>query len=332
MRRGRAPAAWPAALSLRGRDFIWGSRTFVVGILNVTPDSFSGDGLAGRADPITAAVEQALRMAAEGADILDIGGESTRPGHAEVEAEEEARRVLPVLRAVRAALPLMPLSIDTRKVAVAEAALAAGADLLNDVSAASGDGAMARLAGDRGVAIVLMHDRTLAATDPAPMTSVVADLAATVDRARRSGCEEGQLLLDPGIGFGKTAGQNLAILRDLSALGGLGLPLLLGTSRKSTIGRVLGLPPEQRLEGTLATTALGIAAGIDLVRVHDVAANLRVARMADAIVRGWRDQEPGTPREPEPGIEHEPELGMEHAPELGIEPQPDRSREAWPGG
>jgi dihydropteroate synthase len=279
-------------LSLRGRDLHWGSRTFLIGILNVTPDSFSGDGLAARPDPIAAAVAQALRMAEEGADILDIGGESTRPGHVVVDADEEEGRVMPVVRAVREALPRMPLSIDTRKVVVAERALVAGADVLNDVSGVTGDGALARLAAERDVPVILMHDRTVAATDDQPMTAVIADLAAATERALRLGCREDQLVLDPGFGFGKTAIQNLALLRDLAALCGLGLPVLLGTSRKSTIGRVLGLPPAQRVEGTLATTALGIAAGIDLVRVHDVAANLRVARMADAIVRGW--QEPGT--------------------------------------
>ena len=279
-----------AGLWLRGRELAWGSRTFVVGILNVTPDSFSGDGLTTRPDPVAAAVAQALRMAAEGADVLDIGGESTRPGHVGVDADEELRRVVPVVRAVREALPAIPLSIDTTKPAVAEAALAAGADLLNDVSGVSGEGILARLAADRGVPIILMHDRPLAG-DEQPMTVVTADLAAAVERALRLGCGEAQLVLDPGIGFGKTATQNLVLLRDLATLRGLGLPVLLGTSRKSTIGRVLGLPPDQRLEGTMATTALGIAAGVDLVRVHDVAANLRVARMADAIVRGWHHPE-----------------------------------------
>jgi dihydropteroate synthase len=279
-------------LTLRGRTLSWGSRTYLMGILNVTPDSFSGDGLATRPDPVTAAVTQALRMAAQGADMLDIGGESTRPGHVVVDSDEETRRVLPVIRAVRAAVPDMLLSIDTTKPVVAKAALEAGADLLNDVSGVSGDGSLARLAGELGVPIILMHDRVLAASDEQPTTTVVADLAAAAERALRLGCSQRQLLLDPGIGFGKTAVQNLALLRDLATLCGLGLPVLLGTSRKSTIGRVLGLPPQERVEGTLATTALGIAAGIDVVRVHDVAANLRVARMADAIVRGWHD--PGT--------------------------------------
>ena len=265
--------------------------TEIMGILNVTPDSFSGDGLATRPDPVAAAVAQGLLMAAEGADILDVGGESTRPGHVVVDADEELQRVVPVLRAVRAALPAMALSIDTTKPAVAEAALAAGADLLNDVAGVSDDGTLARLAAARGVPIILMHDRVLSPTDTTPMSAVTADLAAATERALRLGCSEAQLVLDPGIGFGKSAAQNLALLRDLADLRAMGLPVLLGTSRKSTIGRVLGLPPDQRVEGTLATTALGIAAGVDLVRVHDVAANLRVARMADAIVRGWHPPE-----------------------------------------
>ena len=278
----------PAPLVLRGRSFTWGERTYVMGILNVTPDSFSGDGLLATADPAAAAVAQAVRMAAEGADVLDIGGESTRPGHAPVSAADEIARVVPVVAAVRAALPGMPLSVDTAKATVADAALDAGADLLNDVTGTAAGAELAAVAAVRRVPLIVMHGRRqVPFTDV--VAEVVADLAAALARAEALGCDPASLIVDPGIGFGKSAEENLVLLRHLAALGGLGRPVLLGTSRKSTIGRVLGLTPDERLEGTLATTALGIAAGADIVRVHDVAANLRVARMSDAIVRGWRD-------------------------------------------
>jgi dihydropteroate synthase len=287
----------PEPLRIGQTSFAWGSRTFLMGILNVTPDSFSGDGLAVGTDDATdpvAAVDRAVRMVADGADILDIGGESTRPGHVRVSVEDELARVIPVIRAIRKALPDMPLSVDTRKALVAVAALDAGADLINDVGGVTGDGSLAVIAGERDVPYVLMHDRRL---DPelsgSVAADVVADLAAAIDRAVALGCPRAAIIVDPGIGFGKTPAQNLELLRDLAVLRDLGRPVLLGASRKSTIGRVLDLPADDRLEGTLATTALGIAYGADLVRVHDVLANRRVARMSDAIVRGWHpaDQE-----------------------------------------
>ena len=271
------------------RTFRWGERTFVMGILNVTPDSFSGDGLLGGGDPVAAAVEQARQMAVEGADLLDIGGESTRPGHAGVDEAEELRRVIPVVRAIRDALPAMPLTIDTTKPVVAEAALAAGADAINDTWGVGGDGTLARIAAARGVPIMLMHNRA----EPRYadlIAEVLDDLRRAVDRAVAAGVPRTSVIVDPGIGFGKTAEQNLALLRDLDALRALDRPILLGTSRKSTLGKVLDLPADQRLEATLATTTLGIAAGADIVRVHDVQANVRAARIADAIVRGtWHD-------------------------------------------
>jgi dihydropteroate synthase len=281
-----------APLRLRGAELRFGTRTFVMGILNVTPDSFSGDGLL--ADErqrlgssfVAEAVDRAGRMVAEGADIVDVGGESTRPGHEPVTADEEAARVVAVVGALRAALPDVPISIDTTKDAVAEAALDAGADIVNDVAAVSSDGALARVAAARRVPYVITHDRPLPGEDDI-VGHVLADLSAVVDRAVSAGCERGSLIVDPGIGFGKDAAQNLALLGGLARLTELGLPVLLGASRKSTIGRVLDLPPDQRLEGTLATTALAIAAGVDIVRVHDVEANVRAARMADAVVRGW---------------------------------------------
>ncbi len=275
--------------------FRWGERTFVMGILNVTPDSFSGDGLLRATDPVGAAVEQARRMVEEGADLLDIGGESTRPGHAPVDAADEIGRVIPVVAAVTDALPDVPLSIDTTKVVVAEAALAAGAHLLNDIWGTGQDAGMADLAASAGVPLLIMHNRAEAHYDDV-VREVVDDLAAAVARAEEAGVAPADLLIDPGIGFGKTADHNVTLLRHLEALRSLGRPILVGTSRKSTIGRILGLPPEGRLEGTLATTALAIAAAADLVRVHDVQANVRVARVSDAIVRGrWRSDPEGGP-------------------------------------
>jgi dihydropteroate synthase len=276
------------SLVLRGRRFAWGSRTYLMGILNVTPDSFSGDGLMAAGDPVVTAVEQARRMAADGADLVDIGGESTRPGHATIDADEEIARVVPVIRAVRAVLPDLPLSVDTAKAAVAAAALDAGADLLNDVTGTAPDAQVHHVAAARGVPLIVMHGRR-AEPFRDMVNEVIGDLRAALARAVAAGCDPASLIVDPGIGFGKTPAQNLELLRELARFRVLDRPVLLGTSRKSTIGRVLDLPPEERLEGTLATTALGIAAGVDLVRVHDVAANLRVARMSDAIVRGWTD-------------------------------------------
>jgi dihydropteroate synthase len=289
----------PPATRIGSRIFVWGDRTYVMGILNVTPDSFSGDGLIRRAragepvDAVTAAVEQGRQMVLEGADLLDVGGESTRPGHAPVDAAEEIGRVIPVVAAVHEALPDTPLSIDTTKVVVAEAALAAGAVLLNDVWGTSPDPAMAELAASSGVPLIVMHNREVARYDDV-VAEIVDDLEGALHRAERAGVERSNLIVDPGIGFGKTADHNVSLLRGLGTLRRLGRPIILGTSRKSTIGRILDLPADQRLEGTLATTALGIASGVDIVRVHDVEANVRAARVSDAIVRGrWRaDDEP----------------------------------------
>jgi dihydropteroate synthase len=269
--------------------FAWGERTFVMGILNVTPDSFSGDGLLSASDPVAAAVSQARRMVDEGADLLDIGGESTRPGHREVGEARELARVVPVVEAVRAALPWTPLTIDTTKAAVAAAALDAGADAVNDIWGVGADRALALLAAERGVPLIVMHNRAEPVYEDV-VAEVVDDLRLAVERAVGAGVPLGSIIVDPGIGFGKTAAQNLELLAGLGALAGLGRPVLLGASRKSTLGKVLDLPPDQRLEATLATTALGIAGGVDIVRVHDVEANVRVARMSDAIVRGtWRE-------------------------------------------
>jgi dihydropteroate synthase len=286
--------------------FRWGERTFVMGILNVTPDSFSGDGLlkateaeggggAGAPDPLEIAVAIGRRMVEEGADILDVGGESTRPGHEPVDLDEERRRVVPVIAALRAALPDTPLSIDTTKPAVAEAALAAGADVVNDVWGVGDDDTLARLAADHGVPLVVMHNRAEASYTTF-LPELIADLQRAIERALALGVRWDDLIVDPGFGFGKTAEHNLELMRELGTLTMLGRPILLGASRKSTLGRILDLPVGQRLEATLATTALGIAGGADIVRVHDVEANVRAARISDAIVRGaWQPDPEGGP-------------------------------------
>jgi dihydropteroate synthase len=282
---------------LRGLDLAWGRRTYVMAILNVTPDSFSGDGLAG--DPGRAMARARLAIA-EGADLLDIGGESTRPGSAAVSADEEASRVVPLVRALREESDI-PISVDTYKATVAAAALDAGADLVNDVWALGADPDMAALVAERAVPVVLMHNRSAPGAvrqDPGfgahyaglayddLVAEVAADLAAAVDRAKSAGLADAQIILDPGLGFGKTPAQNLEILDRLPALRELGFPLLVGPSRKSFVGQALGgLPPEERLEGTAAAVAVAIARGADLVRVHDVRAMVRVVRVADAIVR-----------------------------------------------
>ena len=268
-----------------------------MGVLNLTPDSFSGDGLlAAAGDPVRVAVERGRQMVADGADLLDVGGESSRPGHTEVSAADEIARVVPVIATLREALPATPISVDTTKAAVAEAALRAGADLVNDVWGVSAEEGLVELAAERAVPIVLMHNRAEPRyTNLLP--EIVGDLQAAIERALRAGVAWESIIVDPGFGFGKTYEHNLALLRDLATLQVLGRPILLGTSRKSTLGRVLDLPADQRVEATIATTVLGIAAGVDIVRVHDVRPNVRAARMTDAIVRQ------GEPGAGEPGAD-----------------------------
>lgn len=259
----------------------WGQRTLVMGILNLTPDSFS-DG--GRYNEVEGAAARAGEMVAEGADLLDLGAESTRPGAVEVEAEEEWARLEPVLRGLAPLSPL-PLSVDTYKAGVAERALQAGAVIVNDVWGLRRDPAMAEVVAAAGAGVILMDNRA-EPVDTEDCVAVVAEtLGDSLERARRAGIAPGRIVLDPGIGFGKTYAQNLEVLRGLSRLRALGYPLLLGASRKSVIGKTLDLPADQRVEGTLALTVAAIAAGVDLVRVHDVCANLRAARMADALYR-----------------------------------------------
>jgi dihydropteroate synthase len=273
----------------------WGARTYVMGILNITPDSFSGDGLApegsAAGDVVARAVALARAMVADGADLIDVGGESTRPataGTAPLDAETERARVVPVIAALAAALPPETIiSVDTSKARVAAAALDAGAALVNDVWGLRRDPEMAALVAARAVPVILMCNLREQPRHDA-LGDVLRQLAGSVDLALAAGIPWDHLILDPGIGFGLSAEENLTVLRRLDALAALGRPLLVGTSRKSTIGKVLGGAAESdRVEGTAATVALAIARGADIVRVHDVRAMARVARMSDAIVRGW---------------------------------------------
>lgn len=271
----------PEPISIGGRTFVWGRRTYLMGIVNVTPDSFSGDGLGYDVD---AAVEQARRMAAEGADLLDVGGESTRPDAEAVSLEEELRRVIPVIERVARAVDL-PLSIDTYRATTAEAALRAGAALVNDISGFRADPAMAETVARFGAPAIVMHNQR-----GRPFTDVIGDimsgLRVSLSIAEAAGTPRERLIFDPGFGFGWTVYQNLEMMRRLGELRELGRPLLIATSSKSTIGAVLDKSPPDRSFGTAATVAIAIAHGGDIARVHDVAAMRDVCRMADAIVRG----------------------------------------------
>lgn len=278
-----AGGASPAPLRAGGHLIDFGSRTLVMGILNVTPDSFAGDSLA---DDVDAVTRRARGFVAAGADLLDIGGESTRPNAQPVEAVEELARVLPAVRAVCAAVAV-PVSIDTRKSEVAAAAIAEGAVIVNDVWGLRGDPAMVDvLAAHPHVALVAMHNQR--GTDYGDlMEDICGALRESVRIAQAHGVEAGRIIVDPGFGFGKTPAQNLELMRRLRELRGLGRPVLLGPSRKHTIGAILGgVAPDQRVEGTLALLALAIDAGVSVVRVHDVAAAVRAVRVADAVVRG----------------------------------------------
>lgn len=275
--------AIPRTTVVKGVLWHWGQRTYVMGIINLTPDSFSGDGLRG---DVSAAVVLAQQMEGEGADIIDVGAESTRPGGATVSADEELRRLLPGLEAVCSAVDV-PVSVDTYKAVVAERALQAGASVINDVWGLRSDERMARVAADAGVPVILMHNQDEASYgDLVP--DIIAGIARSTSIARSAGVRADNIIIDPGIGFGKTADHNLELLRRLPELKTAGFPMLVGVSRKSTIGRILNLPEQERLEGTAAAVSMSIAGGADIVRVHDVKQMVRVARMTDAIVRGWR--------------------------------------------
>jgi dihydropteroate synthase len=281
-------------------DFIWGQRTYVMGILNITPDSFSGDGLLSRANVVEIAVNQARDFVEAGADILDIGGESTRPGSTPVTPEEEMDRVLPVIETLRQTVDI-PISIDTYRAVVAEAALAAGANWVNDVWGLRMDPDMPRLVARAGCPVVIMHNRSRPKNVAQEerlggryvdieyddlINDIIRELQESIDLALKNGVQKEQIIIDPGIGFGKTVAQNLQLVNELDRFKVLGYPILFGTSRKSFIGYTLGLPPEDRIEGTAATVVIGIDRGADIIRVHDAAAMVRVARMTDKLVRG----------------------------------------------
>jgi len=287
----------------------WGKRTYVMGILNITPDSFSGDGLLSLSDfrslkdfgsLVDTVIQQAHRFVGAGASILDVGGESTRPGSMLVSADEEVARVIPVVRALAEAFPNIPISIDTYKANVAQAALEAGAAWVNDVWGLRADPEMGAVVARYGVPVILMHNRSKPANAEIEarlggryigvqydnlLEDVKRELLESVALAHAAGIPDEHIILDPGIGFGKTVSQNLELLNRLNEVRALGYPVLLGPSRKSFIGYTLDLPPDQRVEGTAATIAIGIARGADIVRVHDVEVMVRVAKMTDAIVR-----------------------------------------------
>jgi len=270
----------------------WGERTYVMGILNMTPDSFSGDGVG---DDIEAAVARAKQMADEGADIIDVGGESTRPGAPPVSVEEELKRVVPVIERLAAELTV-PVSIDSYKSEVAEKALEAGAKMLNDQWSLKHDPRLAGLAAEWSVPIVLMSNQRDKSRYDAdlkrdtadyndPIAEIISSLKRSLEIASQAGVPRENIILDPGIGFGKSWRHDLEIIRRLAELKGLGRPVLIGPSGKSFIGRILDLPVDERLEGTAASVAIGIANGADMVRVHQVGPIVRVCRMCDAIIR-----------------------------------------------
>jgi len=270
------------ALEIRGKRFAWGTRTFVMGIVNASPDSFSGDG---HATP-EGAIERAVKQAASGADMLDIGAESTRPGHTPIPSKEELRRLIPVVRGARERLPDAVISIDTFKPEVFVAACEAGGDMLNSVWGLD-DELLARAAA-RQVPVAIMHNKRVAVYERDVVDEVLAYLDSQATRAVAAGISPERVIVDPGIGFGKTPEHNLALLGALKRIVALGFPTLLGTSRKSTLGKLTGRPVEERSHATAATVALAVQAGIDIVRVHDVAPMRDVVAVADAIVRGWR--------------------------------------------
>jgi dihydropteroate synthase len=276
------------------QPFPWGQRTCIMGILNVTPDSFSGDGI-GR--DLDAAITLAKDMLAAGADVIDIGGESTaywKAGYAPVDTDEELRRVLPVIERLHSELPRVVISIDTRKPEVARKSLASGASWLNDVEGVWDNGEMAELAAEHEAPFIIMHNKREATYEDV-ISEVLDDLRLAVNRAAARGVKSARILVDPGLGFGKTGAHNVELLRRMSELvSGIECPILVGPSRKRFLGQILGTPEQDRVEGTAAAVALAIAGGASAVRVHDVRQIARVVRVADAIVRG---QEPSGKRQ-----------------------------------
>lgn len=267
-------------IKIGNRRFALDGSCRIMGILNVTPDSFS-DG--GRFNSVETAALRAREMVAEGADIIDVGGESTRPGHTRISDEEEIARVVPVIERIKAELDV-PVSVDTYKSAVAGAAVKAGADLINDIWGFRYDEGLARLTAEAGLPCVLMDNRTEPVTGDI-MEAMKATLVESIEIARRAGVADENIILDPGIGFGKTYEQNLTAINRLDELCGLGFPVLLAASRKSVIGNTLNLPAGERVEGTVATSVIGVMKGAAFVRVHDVKENLRAMKMTEAILK-----------------------------------------------
>ena len=281
-------------------ELTWGKKTWVMGIINLTPDSFSGDGIYAEADPQQRALAQAEEFIHDGADILDLGAESSRPGAQPVTAEEELKRLLPALLEIKSRGLNALISVDTWKAETADACLEAGADWINDIWGLRADTRLAQVIARHQATVVLMHNRSHsgAVRDLGALGSsysgseyadlipdIMTDLNVSIRIAREAGIAEKRIILDPGIGFGKTVAQNLALINDLKKIKKMGYPLLIGPSRKSFIGQVLNLPVEEREEGTAAAVAIGIAHGADIIRVHNVKLMARVAHMADAIVR-----------------------------------------------
>jgi len=271
-------------LKIGAKHFDTAAHTYVMGILNVTPDSFSDGGQWNRID---AALRHVDAMLAAGMDLLDIGGESTRPGYEKIPDEEEISRVAPVIHAVKARWEV-PVCVDTYKGAVARAAVEAGADMVNDIWGLKHDGDMAAVVAQSGIACCLMHNRDNAAYGDF-WGELTADLMQSVDIARRAGISDDKIILDPGVGFAKNQAQNLQAAAQAGRLGALGFPVLLGTSRKSMIGQVLQRPAGERLEGTLATSVLAVLGGCAFVRVHDVAENKRIIQMTEAMRPFWKE-------------------------------------------
>lgn len=282
----KQPMRYTRTYDLGSTNLTLGDTTLIMGILNVTPDSFS-DG--GQYTLIERAVEHALQMMKDGADLIDIGGESTRPGHDPVSTEQELERVIPIIEALHRQAPHIPLSIDTYKAEVAKQALQAGAHIINDVWGGQADPLMVQVAATAQCPIILMHNRdNMDYTDL--VSDVLHDLQACIDHALQAGVQAEYIILDPGIGFAKTAQHNLQLMSQLDQLSSLGYPLLLGTSRKKFIRTVLDLPANDVVEGTTATTAFGIAQGCQIIRVHDIKQNKRMAMMCDAMLESTIDQ------------------------------------------
>lgn len=257
-----------------------------MGVINLTPDSFSGDGLVNHPEE---ALSRAMEFELGGADIIDVGAHSTRPGHMTLSDDEELSRLLPVLNTIVSNVKI-PVSVDTYKSSIAKEALGVGVSIINDVWGLKADDKIAEVAAEFRVPVILMHNQSTTEYNDL-VANVIRSLKASVDQALQAGVSPDNIIIDPGIGFGKTADHNLEILRRLREFSALGFPMLVGTSRKSTIGLVLDLPVDQRLEGTAATVALSVAGGADIVRVHDVKEMVRVVKMSDAIIRSWRPED-----------------------------------------